>query len=75
MIYRFTTKHGTSTATYDLSCGGDLDARRKAENSATCIRVETPSGRVVWRKPLSPAEFRDVMTGVRSGGRTRKERV
>lgn len=69
MIYRFTTKHGTATSTYDLTCNGDLNARRKAETSATCILVETPSGRVVWRKPLTPAEFRDVMNGTRRAAR------
>lgn len=62
MIYRFHTQRGTATSTYDLTCTGDLDARRKAENSATCIRVETTQGRVVWRRPLTDAEMREIMT-------------
>lgn len=68
-LYKFLTKRGTATSTYDLTCDGDLDARRKAEGIATCVRVETPQGRVVWRRPLTPVEFRDVMTGKRRGPR------
>lgn len=61
-LYKFLTQRGTATSTYDLTCDGDLDARRKAEGSATCIRVETSQGRVVWRKPLTDAEMREIMT-------------
>lgn len=69
MIYRFHIQRGTASSTYDITCDGDLDARRKAETNTACLKVETPSGRVVWRKPLTPAEFRDVMNGTRRAAR------
>ena len=69
MIYRFHTIRDTIRSTHDLDLSCDLSARREADKNSACMRVETPSGRVVWRKPLTPAEFRDVMNGTRRAAR------
>lgn len=75
MIYIFTCIRAEIRHTYDLDLSRDLDARKLASENQTCLKVETQSGRVVWRKPLSQAEFRDVMAGVRSGTRMPKETI
>lgn len=72
MIYTFTHIHAGLRSTHDLDLSYDLFARREADKNSTCLKVETASGRVVWRKPLTPAEFRDVMVGTRRSARAAK---
>jgi hypothetical protein len=69
MIYTFTCARDKQHHTYDIDLSADIAARKLASENQTCLKVETASGRVVWRKPLSPAEFRDVMAGTRRAAR------
>lgn len=49
--YIFILPHnGIKTPRERLKYASDLEARKFAEQLATCLRVETDSGRVVWRK-------------------------
>lgn len=67
--YIFTCIRAGTRHTYDLDLSADLPARKLASDNQTCMKVETAQGRVVWRKPLTAAEFRDVMTGTRRSAR------
>lgn len=69
MIYTFTCIRSGNRHAYDLDLSADLAARKLASENQTCLKVETTQGRVVWRKPLTPAEFRDVMNGTRRAAR------
>jgi hypothetical protein len=65
MIYTFTCIRDGIRSTHDIDLSCDLFARREADKNSACLKVETASGRVVWRKPLTDAEFREAMTGTR----------
>jgi hypothetical protein len=62
LIYTFTCARDKQHHTYDIDLSADMAARKLASENQTCIRVETAQGRVVWRRPLSDSEMREIMT-------------
>lgn len=61
--YIFINTRQSIETRHPIDLRDDLSARRHASITPNCIRVETESARVVWRKPMDEQEFEAVMRG------------